>query len=121
VIISKIFNLGKGRRNPVRDRTLCELHREIYDICVLNLYKNDPELMMEIVKMLEDAFIMGVKMNDKLIKYKLGSSSKWEKKHFNNHDKTTKKEVYKRRRERRRLEKLLKNNADILEKFDKKE
>ena len=75
--------------------------------------------MMNMIKVLEDAFIMGVKMNKKLCKYKLGSSSKWDEKEYRNKD-VDRKEVKKRRRKRDRLEQMLKENNHILEKFDKK-
>ena len=115
---SKIFE-GKGSKPPHHNRTICELHRELYDLCVIGLHEKDPDLMMQMIKVLEDAFIMGVKMNKKLCKYKLGSSSKWPKKEYRKSD-IGRKKIKKLRKERARLEKILEENNDILNKFDKK-
>ncbi len=117
---SKLFDSGKGSKPPHTNRTICELHRELYDLCVLRLYKKDPELMMEMIRILEDAFIMGVKMNKKLCEYKLGSSSKWDKKEYRNED-VDRKVIAKRRRKRERLEKMLKDNNTTLKRFNKRE
>ena len=114
---SKIFSSQKGAKSPHKNRTICELHRELYDLCVIGLHDKDPELMMQMIKILEDAFIMGVKMNKKLCKYKLGSSSKWKEKKYRNNN-IDRKEIAKIRKERERLERVLKENNDILKKFD---
>ena len=52
----------------------------------------------------------------KLCKYKLGSSSKWDEKDYRN-NKINKKEIEERRQERVRLEKILKDNNEILKKY----
>jgi len=115
---SELFNHSKGKTVHT-NRTICELHRELYDLCVLELHDTNPKLMYKMIKLLEDAFIMGVKMNKKLVKYKLGSSSKWPKKEYRNKSINRKKTIEKRK-ERIRLEKILKDNEIILKKFDKK-
>jgi hypothetical protein len=115
---SKIFDSQKGNKKIHKNRTICELHRELYDLCVLGLHEDNPELMHQIIGVLEDAFIMGVKMNKKLCKYKLGSSSKWNEKEYRN-DKVDRQKVTKRRKERVKLEKMLTENNMILEKFGK--
>ena len=119
MILSELFSTNKGSRHRIGKRTICELHRELYDLCVVELHDKDPELMMKMIKVLEDAFIMGVKMNKKLIKYKLGCSSKWEQKEFKN-EKINKKKIRERRKRRKKLEKMLNDNNDILSEFDKK-
>jgi len=116
---SKLFDSAKGSKPPHKNRTICELHRELYDLCVLHLHDKDPELMYKMIKTLEDAFIMGVKMNRKLVRHKLGSSSKWGQKEFR-HDGVNRKEIAQRRRSREKLEDILRENEDILKKFDKK-
>jgi len=118
MIISKLFNSIKGKRGLQKNRTICELHRELYDLCVLGLCKKDPELMYKMVKILEDALIMGVKMNNKLVKYKLGSASKWDKKEYRKSD-MSKLERERMREERKRLEKILSENETFLKKFRK--
>lgn len=116
--ISKLFDSQKGETVHT-NRTICELHRELYDLCVTGLYDKDSKLMAQMVKVLEDAFIMGVKMNKKLCKYKLGTSSKWDEKEYRNKD-VSKDEIVARRKQRKKLVKMLKDNDDILSKFDKK-
>jgi len=115
---SDIFDSQKGQTVHT-NRTICELHRELYDLCVTGLYKTDPELMKKMIKVLEDAFIMGVKMNRKLCKYKLGTSSKWDKKEYRNED-VDRDEVVNRRKKRQKLVKILEENNKILKKFDKR-
>ena len=117
-MFSELFGSHKGSKMH-SNRTICELHRELYDLCVVGLCEKDPELMMKMIKVLEDSFIMGVKMNKKLCKYKLGSSSKWEEKEYRNKD-VDKEEVAGRRKERKRLETMLTDNNEILKKFDTK-
>ena len=116
-MFSKIFSLSKGK-TVHSNRTICELHRELYDLCFTGLYDKDIDLMVKIIKILEDNFIMGIKMNRQLVRYKLGSSSKWEKKEYRNND-VSRKEIIKRREERKKLEKLLKDNNKMLRKFNK--
>ena len=115
---SKLFDSQKGETVHT-NRTICELHRELYDLCVVGLHDKDPELLKHMVKVLEDAFIMGVKMNKKLCKYKLGTSSKWNEKEYRNKE-VSRDEIIKRRDERKRLAKMLDENKKILNKFDKK-
>jgi len=115
---SKIFDSQKGETVHT-NRTICELHRELYDLCVTGLYKKNPKLMMQMIKVLEDSFIMGIKMNKKLCEYKLGSSSKWPEKEYRNNE-VDREEVNKRRKERIRLEKIIRHNKKILKKFDNK-
>ena len=115
---SDIFDSQKGKTVHT-NRTICELHRELYDLCIIGLHKKDPELMAQMIKVLEDAFIMGVKMNKKLVEYKLGTSSKWDESEYRNKD-INKDNIIKRRKKRQRLVKMLKDNKYILNKFDKK-
>jgi len=48
-------------------RTICEVHREIYDI-LLTVEENDKS--REAIKLIEEAFVMAKKMNNKLFEYK---------------------------------------------------
>lgn len=114
---SKLFDSQKGETVHT-NRTICELHRELYDLCVMGLHDKDPELMKQMIKVLEDAFIMGVKMNKKLCKYKLGTSSKWNEKEYRNKD-VSRDEVIQRRKKRKNLVKMLEHNDEILKKFNK--
>jgi len=118
MVFSELLDSSKGAKKPHVNRTICELLREIYDLCVTGLHDKDPELMFKMIKVIEDAFIMGVKMNRKLVKYKLGSSSKWKEEEYRNKD-VDRKEISDRRRERIRLTELLKDNNEILKKYDK--
>jgi hypothetical protein len=114
---SELFDSQKGRTVHT-NRTICELHRELYDLCVMGLHDKDPELMKQMIKVLEDAFIMGVKMNKKLCKYKLGTSSKWDKKEYRNED-VSRDEIIERRKKRKKLVQILEHNDEILKKFNK--
>ena len=53
-------------------RTICEVHREIYDECYLALHKN-PVIMEKLTILLNEAFDMGVRMDAALVKHHLGS------------------------------------------------
>jgi len=53
--------------NVSKKRTICEVHREIYDI-VQNL--SDFNKREQVIDLLEEAFLMAKKMNDKLFEYK---------------------------------------------------
>ena len=111
-MISEIFSSSKGKTIH-RNRTICELHRELFDMVVLCLYEKDPDLLKEIVNLLERCFVDGVKMNRRLVRYKLGSSSKWDKKEYAKSN-YTKKEIKKIREERIRLEKILIENEAVI-------
>ena len=63
---SDIFDSYKGKIY-YHKRTICEVHRQIYDVIVLELGEN--KVACKLVKLLEEAFVLGVKMNDKLIEY----------------------------------------------------
>ena len=54
-------------------RTICEIHRDIYDLLVLELHETHTELLNKVISLLEEAFIAGMKMNAKLIEYKCGN------------------------------------------------
>ena len=53
----------KGKRVHNR-RTICEVHRHIYDLLMIR-YNDD-----EIADLLDEAFVIGIKMNNKLVEYK---------------------------------------------------
>ena len=57
-------------------RTICEVHRQIYDLVVLH-FSDRPKKVEKIVKLLEEAFDMGIKLCDKLVEHKL-SLLNWE-------------------------------------------
>lgn len=50
-------------------RTICEVHREIYDKCFLALKEKEPEIFEELTVLLNEAFDMGVRMDAKLVSY----------------------------------------------------
>lgn len=74
MITSKIFETHKGSVSNSR-LTICEAHRGIYDLLVLNL-QDKPEVLRRVLPLLEQAFSYGVNMTHKLIEYKLTSSAK---------------------------------------------
>ena len=80
-------------------RTICEVHREIYDILVLELAESNNELFEKIANLLEEAFVMGIKLVERLIAYKIDDL--WDKEVEN------KEEIGKLRQERVRLLKVI--------------
>lgn len=118
-MFSKLFDSSKGKTFH-QNRTICEINRELYDIFVLELHNKDVNLLKKIVSLLEDSFLAGVKMNRKLIRYKLGSSSKWREKEYDK-SKIGRKKLLKIRNERIRLEKILIANNKILRDSKKNE
>jgi hypothetical protein len=70
-----IFDTDKGKHIYPR-RTVCEVHREIYDLAVIYLF-NQPEQLAKMTVLLEEAFLMGIKMNKKLVEHKLSSEADW--------------------------------------------
>ena len=61
-MLSKIFNTKKGR-HIWPERTICEVHRELYDFWVLGRYE-------EMLPKLEEVYLMGIKLVKKLVEYK---------------------------------------------------
>jgi hypothetical protein len=69
--------LGKFFNNPPRkDRTICEVHREIYRMLKADGVKDDSLL----VELLYEAYIMAKKMSQKLRQYKHNYDDNWWKK-----------------------------------------
>lgn len=66
-MFSEIFDNSIKGKNVWGSETICELHREIYDLLVIGLYKTNPKLLKLIVPILERAYICGIKMNRKMI------------------------------------------------------
>lgn len=56
-------------------RTICEVHRELYDIAVEHL-RGSPQFPA-ITQKLEEAYLMGKKMNAKLRQYKHNYDDGW--------------------------------------------
>ena len=68
---SAIFDSAYGQ-TPYGKRTICEVHCELYDLCVQALHPSNPEMLRRIVTLLEEAYGMGKKMNGKLVEHKAG-------------------------------------------------
>jgi len=56
-------------------RTICEVHREIYDI--LNKHIKDKQVLKRLIVLLEEAYGMGKKMNNRLRMYKYNYDESW--------------------------------------------
>jgi len=102
----RLLDSNKGQRISKR-RTICEAIRELYDIFVVK-HHDDTEFMDNAAPRLEEIFMMGVKMNKKLIEYKMDTDTLFE---LNTKDK---KQIQKIREERIRLIKILEENKSIL-------
>lgn len=72
------MELAKGNKGwrTCSKRTICEVHRQIYDKLILSF--RDKSELEEILVLLEEAFSLGVKLVDKLVEYKC-SLPEWEK------------------------------------------
>jgi len=90
-------------------RTICEVHRDIYDILVVELATTRPEVIEKIVPLLEEAFIMGVKLNKALVKQKLSQDF--------TADPNDKERSAALRKERIRLVEMLDENNQTLKEF----
>ena len=56
-------------------RTICEVHRELYDIAYTELPESSQRA--RIMALLEEAYLMGKKMNAKLRQYKFDYDDGW--------------------------------------------
>lgn len=75
---SELFATRPGRKRPMDRNTICEKHRQIYDLLVVRCAEHSPELLEEVVPLLEQAYVMGMKMTRKLFEYKLYSYEEME-------------------------------------------
>jgi len=66
-LLSKVFNSSKGRQ-VWPQRTICEVNRTIYDWCVCHL---TPEQLQDVVPLLEETYLLGIKLVKKLVDHKL--------------------------------------------------
>lgn len=64
---SEIFDSRKGR-HVWPQRTICEVHRQLYDLCVVEM--SEPQ-QKQFVPLLEEAYLMGIKLVQALIDRKL--------------------------------------------------
>ena len=62
---NNVFDTGKGRITQ-KFRSICEVHREIYDEIFLALYETDLLLLERLTVLLNESFGMGVRMDRKL-------------------------------------------------------
>ncbi len=93
-------------------RTICETHRQLYDIVVIELAETRPDVIRKLAPLIEEAYLMGVSMNKKLVEAKLVRMS--------DHDFQTPKEANRNianRKERKRLVALLEENNQTLTEF----
>ena len=83
----------KDKRVSVR-RTICEVHRDLYR----KLHKNvkDPAIKKEMIDILEEAYLMGKRMNTKLHQYKHDFDDEWYEK--NRDYETLKNDIGKKRK-----------------------
>jgi len=66
---SEVFDSRKGK-HIWPTRSICEVHREIYDLLCIGFDTRDWELVERIVPLLEEAYLDGVKMTKKLVENK---------------------------------------------------
>ena len=58
------------------ERTICEVHREIHDVLMEDQNIN-PKVADELIELLEEAYKMAKKMNNKLRQYKHNYDDEW--------------------------------------------
>jgi hypothetical protein len=69
-MFSVVFDNHKGLiigQARAGEETICELHREIYDLLVLCLAEKHCDTLLKIIPILERAYICGIKMNKKMV------------------------------------------------------
>ena len=111
-MFSKLVDETKKGKTVYEGRTICEVHREMYDLLVIELATTRPDVIRKIVPLLEQSFIMGVKMNKALAQHKLSQDYT---------EKPTDMEKSRAiRKERIRLIKMLEDNNQILEEYGDK-
>ena len=106
-MISEIFESKKGERVGAR-YTICEVHRELFDLLLIEL-KNDPELLRRVVRLLETAFVMGIKMNSRLIEKQISEE------YGQNHNAKANAEMREKRKE---LVEILKRDQEFLKRYE---
>lgn len=67
-------NISNAHYNPKFGRTICEVHREMYDILYEDLVSDRRE---EVLSRLEEAYSMAKKMDAKLRQYKNNYDDGW--------------------------------------------
>ena len=77
-----LLDAHKGTHHPLRLRTICEVHRQIYDLLVIHSYQDSPAYT-QIKDLLEEAFCMSIKLVATLCEYKadaamIGHAEEWE-------------------------------------------
>lgn len=98
-MFSKIFDESYKGQAIWGKETICELHRELYDLLVVGLYQTNLPLLGKIIPILERAYTCGIKMNRKMVENKCQIQG-WEKY-------VDKQEVIRLRKARRHLVKEL--------------
>lgn len=73
-LYSEMFESHKGKATNSK-LSICEAHRQIYDLLVLNL-QDRPILLGKLIPLLEVVFAQGISVVHKLIEYKLSSRAK---------------------------------------------
>lgn len=89
--------------------TICEVHRELYDrIMDSNM---DDDLANQLITLLEDAYIMAKKMNNKLVQYKNNWDDEWWENN-RNFEKSWKKRMGKNKKPSEKKYKIKKKNGN---------
>jgi len=73
---SEVFESRKGR-HIWPQRTICEVHRELYDRLRLGVDKRDWALIEHMLPQLEEAYLLGIKMTKAMVEKKL-SLPEWQ-------------------------------------------
>lgn len=112
-MFSRLMDETRKGTQVYHKRTHCEVIRELYDVLVIELAESRPDVIHKIVPLLEEAFIMGVKLNKALVEHKLSQDF--------TADPFDQEKTRVMRKERIRLVQLLDANNQILKEFNHKE
>jgi len=70
-MFSRLMDATSKGRHTYPLRTICEVHRELWDRLVIELAQIRPDVIRTIVPLIEEAYVMGVKLNKALVEQKL--------------------------------------------------
>lgn len=117
--LRKMLDTRKGLRTSKVARSICESVRDLYDVSVIGLHEKDPELLSQMTDLLEEIFIMGIKMSKKLMENKINDKEAWRELWEENSGDFNYREVVRKRKERRDIIIMLEENDRTLEQYNK--
>ena len=108
-ILSEIFESPKADKNVAHNRVICEIFRTLYSLTIIDL-KDKPELLKRHIDLLEEGFITGMRMVNRMVENNISFS-------FDSisEDQVIKENLY--RAEQKRITNQLKHDVEFLERL----